>query len=273
MNSVEIPTGVSETALFTAWQRHHESARPDALFIDPVATHLFAYLSDTPMHEKIEALSRMTKFPQYFVVRTRYFDDHIRAALRTGIRQVVTLGAGIDGRPVRLPCPTGTRWYELDLEGIMTFKRALLKSAGVLVGDHWTPIAADITRDWVQPLLDAGFSPDQPTVWLIEGLLMYLTDDEGQILLDLVSRHSSDGSVLLLEHLQARMLEEEGAWHRARVESQGAVWLSARDDMREWLTHHGWLAAVQAGNDEAISHGRPVDELPASWLAHAQRRP
>ncbi|MGW2823676.1 hypothetical protein ACWC24_22185 [Streptomyces sp. NPDC001443] len=47
-------------------------------------------------------------------------------------------------------------------------------------------------------------------------------------------------------------------------------WLSARDDLEEWLGGHAWRARVYAGGDPRIGHGRTVAPLPACRLAAAE---
>ncbi len=269
MTTLDIPIGVGQTALFVAWQRHAESQRPDALFHDPFAEVLINHLAGTATHAHVSEVARRANFPQYFVVRTRYFDDGIREALQRGVKQVVTLAAGVDGRPARLPCPPDTRWFELDLPDMVSFKRELMQRSSLPLHCDWRPIVADLTTDWATPLRKAGFDATQPTVWLIEGLLMYLTEAEGNAVVERISALSAAGSVLLLEHLHTLMMSEEGRSARERVESQGARWLSARDDIQDWLSRYGWSAIVHAGADPSITHGRTVDRIPAGWFASA----
>ncbi|MEV6941682.1 class I SAM-dependent methyltransferase [Streptomyces sp. NPDC051172] len=95
-------------------------------------------------------------FPTYFAVRTRCFDDEILAGLGAGIRQVVTLAAGVDGRTVRLDLPAGSRWFEVEPPELTEFKGAPIARCGL-------PLACELTA--------------QPMVRPAEGLLMYLTDD------------------------------------------------------------------------------------------------
>ncbi|UTH76293.1 SAM-dependent methyltransferase [Chromobacterium sp. IIBBL 290-4] len=269
MTTLDIPAGVGQTALFIAWQRHAESQRPDALFLDPLAASLIDQLEGTETHAHVSNVARLAKFPQYFVVRTRFFDDAIQAALEGGIRQIVTLAAGMDGRALRLACPEGTRWFELDLDEMIAFKRELVNRSRLPLQCEWRPLAADLTTDWEQTLLAAGYDPAQPTIWLVEGLLMYLSEQDGDALINRITALSAAGSSLLLEHLDTRMLQEEGREARARVESQGARWLSARDDIADWLGRDGWRAATFASTSPAIAHGRQVAPIPAGWFASA----
>jgi len=267
MTTLNVPVGVGQTAIFIAWQRHVESQKPDALFHDPFAAVLLDELADTPTFAHVSEVARRANYPQYFAVRTRWFDDELLAAMQRGIRQVVTLAAGLDGRAARLACPPGTRWFELDLPDMIAFKHALITRPGLPLRCAWQPVAGDLTTDWAAPLREAGFDPTQPTAWLIEGLLMYLTDAAGDAVVQQVTALSAPGSQLLVEQLQALMMSEEGRPARELVESQGARWLSARDDLASWLGHHGWTATQYAGSDPRIGHGRDVSRLPACWVA------
>jgi len=97
--------------------------------------------------------------------------------MQDGIRQVVSLAAGMDGRAVRLKCPPGTRWYELDMPEMVAFKDALIARAGMTPTCNWHRIGADLAADWHGELQKAGFDRRKPSAWLIEGLLMYLTEE------------------------------------------------------------------------------------------------
>ncbi|WP_405168186.1 SAM-dependent methyltransferase [Nocardia sp. NBC_01499] len=260
--------------MFVAWQRHAESIRSDALFRDPLADWLTGTLADHPDMRHCtqmvwQVLGETPSFPAYFTIRTRYFDDRIEAALRDGVRQIVTLAGGLDGRPFRLTCPPDAEWFEIDLPDMCRFKQSVAHLADLRPRCHWHPVAADLTGEWLTALTDAGFDPTRPSVWLIEGLLMYLSDADGDALLATARRAAAPGSQLLLEHLQTTMLGEAGRSSRNRVESQGARWLSARDDVPHWLAGHGWVGLVHAVDDPAIGLGREVGPQPAGWLAAA----
>jgi methyltransferase (TIGR00027 family) len=275
MPNIKAPkAGVGQTAMFIAWARHMECRRPGALFHDPFAAFTLTAMAGDPALADVASVVEQSQastrgFHEYFAVRTRFFDDEVRAAQRAGIRQVVTLAGGLDGRTMRLGCPPGTRWYEVDLPDMTVLKGALIASSNLPLQCQRRGVAADLTGDWPATLLRAGFDPEEPTAWLIEGLLMYLTPAAGDDLLAAVTTYSAPGSRVLLEHLKAMMLTEAGKPARDRVESQGASWLSARDDLEPWLASYGWRASVFAGDDPRISYGRTVAPLPACWLASA----
>jgi methyltransferase (TIGR00027 family) len=281
MPETGIPRGVDRTAIFVSRTRMQEGRRPDALFRDPFAEVVMSELADSPEMSQlagiVDAASSKVQAGQhdgdkfaYFAVRTRYFDDRLLAATRRGISQVAVLAAGLDGRPVRLDWPTGTRLYELDLPDMIAFKDKVLAKSGLAPRCDRRGVAADLSADWSAKLLEAGFDPGATTIWLLEGLLQYLTPESGDALLAKLTELSAPGSELLLEHNNSEVMDGEAARPvREAVEAIGAVWLSARDDLQPWLAGYGWHAEVHAGSDPAIGHGREVPEIPATWLAHA----
>ncbi|MGW2565174.1 class I SAM-dependent methyltransferase [Streptomyces sp. NPDC001537] len=90
--------------------------------------------------------------PTYFAVRTRFFDDEILAGLGTGVRQVVTLAAGVDGLTVRLDLPAGTRWFEVGLPEMTEFKDALITRCGLPLACERRGVAAHRRGDSQQAL-------------------------------------------------------------------------------------------------------------------------
>jgi len=211
---------------------------------------------------------QMGDLAAYVAVRTRYFDDHLVAAARGGIKQVVTLAAGLDGRTVRLDWPTGTKVYELDLPDMIAFKDAMLAKSQMPLRCERCSVAADLNADWETKLLDAGFDPTAPTAWLVEGLLPYLTPDAGDALIAKLTQLSASGSELLIEQLHKVTEGETGRPMREVVKSIGTTLRSARDDLPSWLAEYGWRTEMNASYDPAIGHGRIVPKSLALWIVH-----
>ena len=115
--------------------------------------------------------------------RTTFFDGQVTGAIAAGIWQVVVLGAGYDDRALRFRS-AGVTFFEVDHPGTQADKRARLhailaedESAGVPVAGESGPVlaAADFTSDDVAIVLAAaGHDPGRPTLFLCEGLLVYL---------------------------------------------------------------------------------------------------
>lgn len=108
------------------------------------------------------------------LARTRAFDLAIASALNEGTRQLVVLGAGLDSRAFRLAAKYGARTWELDLPANQQTKRRVLARQN-LNAPQVTYLASDLaSEDWPAALKASGFDAHQPTVWLLEGVSMYL---------------------------------------------------------------------------------------------------
>ena len=115
-------THVSDTARWTALHRATESARPDALFRDPLAERLAgeqgrAIVDNVPWRDR-------SGF--WLVARTKLIDDAIADALAHGCDRVLNLAAGLDARPYRLDLPPDLTWVEADLPGLLAEKTRVL---------------------------------------------------------------------------------------------------------------------------------------------------
>jgi methyltransferase (TIGR00027 family) len=106
-------------------------------------------------------------------LRTRFFDGQVLAAISAGIPQVVICGAGYDDRALRFRSP-GVRFFELDHPATQADKARRLRAMGAdLRGAVLAP--ADFTGDDAAAVLAAaGHDASQPTLFLCEGLLIYL---------------------------------------------------------------------------------------------------
>jgi len=187
---------VSLTAQWMAAERARETARPDALFQDP-----FAAVLAGPEGERV--LARMSApgdgTGMTVPIRTRFFDDALLRLLADGqVRQVVVLAAGMDARAFRLPLPAGVRFFELDRPEVLAIKEDRLAGLGARPRADRTPVHADLSGDWAAALVSAGLD-GSATVWLVEGLLMYL--DAGQIdgLLGTIGGLAHAGDALLTD--------------------------------------------------------------------------
>ncbi|MGW7578735.1 SAM-dependent methyltransferase [Streptomyces sp. NPDC054765] len=234
--------GVSETALWTAEMRAGESRKPDALFTDPWAEQFVAAAGG--FHGPPGAGAFQVLLPEWLAVRTRFFDDRLRAAAESGCRQVVLLGAGLDARAFRLDWPAGTRLYEVDLPAVHAFKEGVLAGCTPAAGER-IAVGADLHGAWSDALTGAGFDPAEPTAWLCEGLLYYLEPDVVEEIVTTVSGLSAPGSSLGAECLNADTAQSSfmRPW-LADMASAGTPWPWRLRDSEKWWARHGWSTDV-----------------------------
>lgn len=137
----------------------------------------------------------------HVALRTAAIDAAIRAERAgAGIPQLVLLGAGLDARAFRMPELSETVVIEVDFPSTQAMKRA--RAAGLAPAAkelRWAPI--DFEKDALADVLArAGHRTDQRTVWLWEGVTMYLPPEAIDATLRVVRERSAKGSTLLVTY-------------------------------------------------------------------------
>ncbi|HEX4212623.1 MAG TPA: class I SAM-dependent methyltransferase [Candidatus Dormibacteraeota bacterium] len=137
---------------------------------------------------------RVDSMTASLTARTRFFDDRVMSAISTGVGQVVILGAGYDDRALRFRS-RGVRFFEIDHPATQDDKRRRLEA---IAGDAGPVLAtADFRDDDVGAVLaGCGHDAHRPSLFLCEGLLVYL--DRATIVRLLAALHSraAEGSLL-----------------------------------------------------------------------------
>lgn len=228
------------SARLTAAMRAKETLKANPLFKDPFASSLAG-------SDAFELLEK--KFsPQdivYLAVRTRYFDDFILSAC-TEASQLVILGAGMDTRAYRLSLPPHTVAYELDQSIVLDYKTSILQAYSPKC-ERYT-IEADLTQPWEHLLLEKGFNVNLPSIWLLEGLLMYLTKPVVDNILSTISTFTTPGSKLGLDTVNLKALEYEGPF---KGHFQFGI-----NHPEEYLSNYGWKSIVKQPGNKEVSFNR-----------------
>jgi methyltransferase (TIGR00027 family) len=234
---------VTLSCQLTAAMRARESELCDRLFNDPLAARLagtegLALLDARPQNWQ-------DLVAQVLSIRTRFFDDFLLEAT-VNVRQVVLLAAGMDTRAFRLPLPGDTQFYEIDQQPVLEKKEPLL--AGETPVCQRTAIAADLTQPWRDRLLSAGYRPDLPSVWLLEGLLMYLSESQVQELIDAIAQTMTVGSWLGMDLLSPAALKSN--------DPAAQFWKSGFDRPEEIFANGAWDVRVLQVGEEGANFGR-----------------
>jgi methyltransferase (TIGR00027 family) len=127
--------------------------------------------------------------------RTRFFDHSVLRALAGNVRQIVICGAGYDDRALRFRT-RGVRFFELDQGPTQADKARRLHTMGTDLSGL-TLATADFRRDDVAAVLaGSGHDARQPTLFLCEGLLIYLDQPTLTRLLAGLASCAAPGSTL-----------------------------------------------------------------------------
>ncbi|MGJ0119950.1 class I SAM-dependent methyltransferase [Williamsia sp. MIQD14] len=238
---------VGTTAVVTAQMRALESTRSDRLFEDELAADLVRAAGLGIENISLDQVDGQRVYVS-LAVRTHFLDCRCRELLADGsVRQVVLLGAGLDTRAVRLSwLDAGIAVYEIDRSDVVALK---VQELGLGPHSPWRGVATDLTGpSWVEDLVSTGFDVNAPTVFIAEGLFMYLKDDESLRIVDAITSLAVSGSHLLAVHFgRGALLDAEtqamsaatgnnGYAFESVIETTPADWLGDRWSVRDALS-------------------------------------
>lgn len=86
---------------------------------------------------------------------------------------------------------------------MIEFKTRTLVAVGAEPTADRRALGVDLRDDWIGALRESFFYPSVPTVWIAEGLLIYLPPDAQDRLLDQITEMSAPGSRFATEHFES----------------------------------------------------------------------
>jgi methyltransferase (TIGR00027 family) len=131
----------------------------------------------------------------HLLARTEFFDGAVLDALTRGVDQVVIVGAGYDDRAQRFRKP-GVLFFELDHPATQADKQRRLRSIGAAMDDVVFVPADFRVHAVADVLLAAGHDAARPTLFVCEGLLVYLEPDDIVALLGGLAARAGASSML-----------------------------------------------------------------------------
>eukprot|EP00977_Amphora_coffeiformis_P021116 scaffold8828_cov204-Amphora_coffeaeformis.AAC.37 len=216
------------TALPIAAARAIAYGRPDSLVNDPLAQKFLVGYEHLLQHASANT--------EYMTMRCLLGDDLVQKQYARGVRQVVTLGAGMDSRPFRLNVP-GTSFYEVDKADLFKLKEPLVQDISLTCAERKTITGTLGEMDLKEALLHEGFDPQKPTTWLMEGLLPYLSRPVMQSVADEIGQLSAPGSALWGDSFSKTSVDRGMVFH-------GVPFASGWDDYDVLFRHVGFDKAT-----------------------------
>jgi len=209
----------------------------------------------------------------YLVGRTRFFDQVVVRAIDRGMRQVVIGAAGYDGRAFRYARP-GVRWFEVDHPATQRDKRERLERLG-LAARQVRFVAADFTRDPVAgPLREAGLDPAKPSLFLLEGIAVYLEPAVLETVLSQFREVAASGSRLAISVSATAAQAGARSAFRDSVAALGEPARSALgpDETAVLLARAGWQVTAAGDPDDPEAAARR-ERLHSAGLLTARAAP
>jgi len=173
---------------------------------------------------------------EYVIARTKYIDSIYIESLENGFQQVVIFGAGFDSRGLRFVAEyPKTTVFELDVPITQNAKIAQLQKRRISISDNINFIPIDFNKESVIEKLDQfGFNKNRRTLFLLEGLLMYLDSSSVNTTLNIIRDNTINGSEIVFDFVYASVLNKE---HRYYGEKDISKYVSTAGE--------GWTFGIQ----------------------------
>jgi methyltransferase (TIGR00027 family) len=132
--------------------------------------------------------------------RASYFDDFIKQTVKQGIDQLVILGAGYDTRAYRIDELKAINVFEVDHPKTQSFKINKIKEIFSFLPENVVYVPVDFETQTLNPDLFEGYDRLKKTLFVMEGLIYYLTPDAVDKVLSFIAENSVKGSTILFDY-------------------------------------------------------------------------
>jgi methyltransferase (TIGR00027 family) len=282
----------SRTAMGTALMRAlHTRADPLRLLDDPwgevllrSAREVFAARMQAA-EPGVDVDTQLRSGPAYpnVIVRARFCEDALQAAVARGVRQYVIVGAGFDSFALRRPdWARDLAIIEVDHPATQSYKLKRMAACGVASPAGAAYVGADLGAEPLgQALQRSPFRAGEPAFFAWLGVTMYLPRDANLATFRQIARIGGEQSELVFSYAHIRRFEEGVAssprYERMRetVKSLGEPFVSGFDPatLAGELSACGLSLVEDAGTDELIRRYDPqaINGMRAEGLSRIAR--
>ncbi|WP_163340420.1 SAM-dependent methyltransferase [Desulfopila sp. IMCC35008] len=208
----------SRSAAIIAAHRAFDSSKNigERICYDPFARHFlppgFTVIGKTEMPEEtaLEVFKNIVPgFHEYFLARTRYIDEYLQESIKSGLQQLVILGAGYDSRAYRFDeLKSSVKIFEVDHPATQKVKKNKLFKIFQALPDHVTYVPVDFKKDNLQSCLpNNGYDNSLKTVFIWEGVTMYIDQATVNETLLFVSKNKGQGSSIIFDHTYREVVD------------------------------------------------------------------
>ncbi len=186
---------------------------------------------------------------EYVLARTKLLDEIFLEGLAKRVYQIVILGAGMDTRALRFKSKNqGTRIIELDIAKTQRPKIEILNRKQVELPKELIFASIDFNRQSLSDvLMNAGYQRDQQSLFLWEGVTMYLNSDAVDGTLTFIRESSQKGSCVAFDYIFKSVLRQENKYYGEReifdtVSRAGEGWTFGIEEggIEEFLSERGF---------------------------------
>lgn len=275
-------TKIKRTALMSAYLRaNHAVDTTTKIFDDFLAPRLLteedliafdnAMAAGLPMidpkraaqsSDRVDAIATMVQsyFPtSLFLSRSRYAEDHLKAALQQGVTQYVILGAGMDTFAFRNPgLLQNLQVFEIDHPATQDFKQKRLAELGWDIPSNLHFVPVDFTKQKLDTkLANITHDPKAFTFFSWLGVVHYIPYDTVFQTLRTIADISPAGSTIIFDYWdQDAFIPEKAA---TRVNIMQAMLRQAGEPMVTGLNPSALSSELKSVGLRLVEHLSPSD--------------
>lgn len=184
---------------------------------------------------------------EYVIARTKMIDEIFLNAISNNFDQILLFGAGFDSRGIRLIDDNlKTKIFELDVKTTISDK---LKQYNKRKIDPGKIIFVEIdfnTEKIADKLKTAGFQYNKKTLYILEGITMYLDESAVNKDFEFILESAGVGSKVVFDYIYKSVIEEENLYYGEqeiyrRVKKAGEGWTFGivKGDINNFLQQRG----------------------------------
>ena len=155
---------------------------------------------------------------EYVIARTKYIDEVFKDALAYRFEQILIFGAGFDTRALRFQDVAGTtKIFELDAPITQDAKIRQYQKRGLSIPPNVVFIPIDFDKESLPVKLEeAGFGRYRRSLFILEGLLMYLRSESVADTFRTIQDFAGKNSEIVFDYIYASVLRHEGQYYGER---------------------------------------------------------
>jgi methyltransferase (TIGR00027 family) len=174
---------------------------------------------------------------EYVIARTKYIDSLFMDALKQGFDQIVIFGAGFDSRAQRFSeFNKKTKIFELDAPITQGEKLDAFKEKHITIPENVIYVPINFVKESLaEKLSEAGFEKGRKSLFLLEGVTMYLSDDAIDKTFTIIRDVAGKGSWVVFDYIYAGVLRQENRYYGEKdalktVLKAGEAWTFALEE-------------------------------------------
>jgi len=209
---------------------------------------------------------------RHFILRKNAIEAQAREWLaESPKKQVVILGAGLDILSLRLAVDfPQVNFIEIDMEESQRFKTSVLHSHHVAIPSNVEYLSGDLSKGLHDVIKRSRYVKETPTLWIAEGLLMFLPENNCRNLFKEIHALSIAEATVIFTTLSKTY---QGSWFARnfqkiylRKKKSDFKWTIAPNDVPRFMEELGYDITKQIvlealHKDYITPHSRLIDEL------------